>query len=533
MKRAAAFFLGLLATLSIHSAVKTPGSAGVNPGSVINSQLASMAANTLKGNATGSLAAPQDLSVAQALALITSTSGGGTTNYLNAAGGFTTPPGAGVTSVGLSIPGIFTVTNSPVTGAGILTATPAGTSGGIPYFSSTTSLASSAALTANAIVLGGGAGVAPTVVSSLGTTTSVLHGNASGPAAWGPIVSADLPAAISGFNISINKNSNFTTEIGDGTTTSNITIGNPANTTVFGSPLSLGNGAVSAASWTTNGIGLTGTATTFTDTTGSGTIATEAAYAFPAATIAATTAATTITNLAELYLPIPAAGTNVTGTNLWSLMTAGGIKVSGAVNIGGGTVTIAQNSNNIVNLGTGTNNQLVTIGGGANAVTLNATTLTLGGSTLVTSSSPTTLSNATVKLSGLATSSAAQTGTVCSGTAGLLTVDTTTTCLLSDIRLKKNIKPLDVGLAEVMKLKPISYELKPEANPTHLGRQVGLSAQDVYKVDPRLAAVYQSGPNINTPSGVRYEQMVALLVKAMQEQQTEINALKRQIKARH
>lgn len=41
-----------------------------------------------------------------------------------------------------------------------------GTSGGIPYFSATTTIASSAALAANAIVIGGGAGVAPSTTST-------------------------------------------------------------------------------------------------------------------------------------------------------------------------------------------------------------------------------------------------------------------------------------------------------------------------------------------------------------------------------
>ena len=133
----------------------------------------------------------------------------------------------------------------------------------------------------------------------------------------------------------------------------------------------------------------------------------------------------------------------------------------------------------------------------------------------------------------LGASSVGTTGTVCWTTStGLLNVDATTTCLLSDGRLKMNIEPLNAGLDEVMKLKPVSYELKPEANPTHLGRQVGLIAQDVIQVDPRLAATYGSGPNEGTPSGVRYEQMVALLVKAVQEQQREIDQLKRQLKKR-
>jgi hypothetical protein len=130
-------------------------------------------------------------------------------------------------------------------------------------------------------------------------------------------------------------------------------------------------------------------------------------------------------------------------------------------------------------------------------------------------------------LAGLAATSAAQTGTVCLGIGNVLSYDTTTTCLLSDGTLKMNVEPLEHALAEVMQLKPVSYDLKPEVNPTHLGRQVGLVAQDVIQVDPRLASVYQSGPNEGSPSGVRYEQAVALLVSAIQEQQAEIERLRR------
>ena len=78
-----------------------------------------------------------------------------------------------VTSVGFSVPAtsIFTATGSPVTGSGTLGFTTAGTSGGIPYFSSAAALSSSAVLTANLPVIGGGAGVAPTVGSVSGNTT--------------------------------------------------------------------------------------------------------------------------------------------------------------------------------------------------------------------------------------------------------------------------------------------------------------------------------------------------------------------------
>lgn len=111
-----------------------------------------------------------------------------------------------VTSVGLSAPSEFTVSGSPVTTTGTLTfawANPvsvahggtgltAGTSGGVPYYSSTSTIASSGLLTANALMIGGGAGLAPSVLGSLGTTTTVLHGNAAGAPTFAAVGSADL-----------------------------------------------------------------------------------------------------------------------------------------------------------------------------------------------------------------------------------------------------------------------------------------------------------------------------------------------------
>ena len=107
-----------------------------------------------------------------------------------------TAAGSGtVTSVGFSVPGssIFGATGTPVTTSGTLGLTVTGTSGGIPYFDTTSTLSSSGALTANAIVLGGGAGSAPTVLGSLGTTTTVLHGNAAGAPTFGAVsLTADV-----------------------------------------------------------------------------------------------------------------------------------------------------------------------------------------------------------------------------------------------------------------------------------------------------------------------------------------------------
>lgn len=128
--------------------------------------------------------------------------------------------------------------------------------------------------------------------------------------------------------------------------------------------------------------------------------------------------------------------------------------------------------------------------------------------------------NGAITMPGLAASSAATTGTVCWTSGGNLTVDTTVACLASTRKVKQNIVPLDVGLAEIMKLQPVSYELKPEFDPGHLGRQVGLIAEDVASVDSRLVAMGDDGPR-----GVRYMQLTAVLAKAIQQQQQEIRAL--------
>ena len=96
-----------------------------------------------------------------------------------------------------------TATTGAVTLAGTLgvasggTGLTAGTSGGILGYTATGTLASSVALTANALVLGAGAGATPTPMASLGTTTTVLHGNASGAPTFGAVsLTADVTGTL-------------------------------------------------------------------------------------------------------------------------------------------------------------------------------------------------------------------------------------------------------------------------------------------------------------------------------------------------
>jgi hypothetical protein len=113
-----------------------------------------------------------------------------------------------VTSVAQSFTGgLISVAGSPVTSSGTLALTVAGTSGGIPYFSSASTWATSAALAANALVVGGGAGAAPaTVTTGTGVLTALAVNTGSSGAVvtqGGAIISATTvnDSAGSGYTI--------------------------------------------------------------------------------------------------------------------------------------------------------------------------------------------------------------------------------------------------------------------------------------------------------------------------------------------
>jgi len=104
--------------------------------------------------------------------------------------------------------GLISVAGSPITTSGTLALTVAGTSGGIPYFSSASTWATSALLTNNAIMLGGGAAATPKttttgtgVVTALGVNTGtagafVVNGGALGTPSSGTVTNLTGTASI-------------------------------------------------------------------------------------------------------------------------------------------------------------------------------------------------------------------------------------------------------------------------------------------------------------------------------------------------
>ena len=245
--------------LTTNTAV-TPAQGGTGQTTYTDGQL-------LIGNSTGNTLTKATLTAGTG---ITITNGGGSISIAASGGGSGT-----VTSVGWTggIVSVGTPTTTPAF-------TIAGTSGGIPYFSSGTTWASSGALTANAIVLGGGAGVAPTVLGSLGTTSTVLHGNASGAPSFGAVslttdVSGILPPANGGTGIANNAAATVTSSGNFAYTrtltgTTNVTFptsGTLLSTAAVITPAQGGTGVANNASSTLTISGAFGTTLTVSGTT--------------------------------------------------------------------------------------------------------------------------------------------------------------------------------------------------------------------------------------------------------------------------
>ncbi len=102
----------------------------------------------------------------------------------------------------------------------------------------------------------------------------------------------------------------------------------------------------------------------------------------------------------------------------------------------------------------------------------------------------------------------------------------------SDARIKKNIRDLNYGLKEIMQLRSVKYNLKEGADQND---KLGVIAQEIQKVIPEVVVDYdivtdkKTGQTTKVPSvilGVRYTDLIPVLIRAIQEQQKEIEELK-------
>lgn len=87
----------------------------------------------------------------------------------------------------------------------------------------------------------------------------------------------------------------------------------------------------------------------------------------------------------------------------------------------------------------------------------------------------------------------------------------------SDKSLKKNIKNTKYGINAIMDLRPVDFIYKKKDKNYHSG----LIAQEVEKVLPELVDKDDNGL-----MGIRYNEIIPILIKAIQDLKTEINSLK-------
>jgi hypothetical protein len=162
--------------------------------------------------------------------------------------------------------------------------------------------------------------------------------------------------------------------------------------------------------------------------------------------------------------------------------------------------------------------------------------LCVGGTALAAFGSNSTFWQSTFTTPGLTangtvTFSALSTGTnadfLCLSSGGVVLIQSSA-CTISSLRFKEHVTPWDgYALPEIMKLKTFTYYMKAAKKPNHDpnfgSNQIGLTAEEVSKIEPKCA-IYEN--DIKTPKSYRQKCVITMLVKGTQEQQAEIVALK-------
>ena len=95
----------------------------------------------------------------------------------------------------------------------------------------------------------------------------------------------------------------------------------------------------------------------------------------------------------------------------------------------------------------------------------------------------------------------------------------------SDARLKQKVSNLSYGLRDLMLLRPVSFEWK---DGTDQRRHLGLLAQETETVIPE--AVFRD-KDPATPLGLNYTDLIPVVIKSIQEQQSLLAQKEQAIKA--
>ncbi len=386
----------------------------------------------------------------------------------------------------------------------------AGTSGGVPYFNSAATWASSLALAANALVVGGGAGGAPSTVT---TNATVLTALGATPTGTGGIVLATSPTLVTP---ALGAATGTSLAIGGATLGSNaLAVTGLANFASAGSAsaptLSVGNQTTGLYSVSTTGIGMADNGVVKLDWNISSGSNWTAAGLFQVTTLGFSGVSTFIGSPFSAQVRL---GNADNGSPAAQALTVQNV-VAGVSNTSGANWTLAGSRST----GSGISGDIIiqTGGTGAASTAVNGlvTALTIKGATQV------------VQINAIASDATHTDASVCedttthglysgSGTAGI--------CLgTSSARFKHDVTALDAGLPQIMALQPRRYFLNPGHGDTQRP-YYGFLAEDGAGVLPELTGYDAEG----RPNTFDYLGIVPVLVRAVQQQQEEITALREQ-----
>jgi len=112
------------------------------------------------------------------------------------------------------------------------------------------------------------------------------------------------------------------------------------------------------------------------------------------------------------------------------------------------------------------------------------------------------------------------------GMNGTINATNTTISAISDARLKENVQDIDVGLGAILALKPRKFDWKAGKGKDIKGDR-GFIAQEFEQVFPQLVDEWKdNAPEGEAPYKSVRQDLIPVLVKAIQELAAEVNALK-------
>lgn len=94
----------------------------------------------------------------------------------------------------------------------------------------------------------------------------------------------------------------------------------------------------------------------------------------------------------------------------------------------------------------------------------------------------------------------------------------------SDINLKNDVRTIENPIADLEKIRGVSWEWKDPSRGE--GRHMGVIAQEVEQVYPNLVSI---GPDGN--KSVAYSELTGVLIEAFKAQQKEIRELRAEVEA--